>query len=414
MDLYIISLTIIGLAGLSAAWIPPLLSRINISYSIIYVLMGYILYSLPIELPWPNPIWQNNYAIHLTELVIIIALMGIGLKIDHPFSFKEWRNPFRLATITMLLSILAMAFVGWYFLGLHPASALLLGAALAPTDPVLASEVQVGPPQQGKNDEVRFSLTAEAGLNDGMAFPFTWLAVALAIGMNTSEPWLGEWLWKDLGYRIIAGVASGFILGKAVALIAFKDSAKGDSLRAKNGFVAVSTTLFVYGLTELISGYGFVAVFVSSLVIRNYEMGHEYHKELHGFTDQIERFLLVILLILFGGTLATGLLDNLTIPMAVAGISFVLVLRPLAGLLGLLGSKLKKGKKLAISFFGIKGIGSFFYLSFGLSEAEFENKEALWALVGFVVLFSIIIHGLTVSLSMKKLGLRYTDMKEDD
>src|SRR5690606_23919785 len=174
MDSYVLSITIIGLAALTAAWIPSLLSKINISYSLFYLAIGFIIYLLPLDLPFPDPIWEEGLALHLTELIIIISLMGTGLKIDHSFSFKEWKNPFRLVTITMLFSIASMAFIAWWLLGFDPASALLVGAVLAPTDPVLASDVQVGPPMEGKNDDVRFVLTAEAGLNDGMAFPFTW------------------------------------------------------------------------------------------------------------------------------------------------------------------------------------------------------------------------------------------------
>lgn len=413
MDSYIISLTIVGLAALTAAWIPSLLSKINISYSIFYLLLGFIIYSLPLDLPWPDPLWEEGVSLHLTELIIIISLMGTGLKIDHRFSFKEWKNPFRLVTVTMLISIGVIAFVAWWFLGFDPASALLLGAVLAPTDPVLAADVQVGPPMEGKNDNIRFSLTAEAGLNDGMAFPFTWLAVGVALYLNTGEPWLVEWLWKDLLYRIVAGVAAGFILGKGIAYLLFNMPGNTIYEKPKEGFVAISSTLFVYGATELISGYGFLAVFVAAVVIRNYEMDHEYHKELHRFTDQTEKILLVILLILFGGSLKIGILDSLTWTMAIIAICFVLILRPLAGWLGLLGTGLGKSQKLAISFFGIKGIGSFFYLSFGLVHAKFGVEEELWSFVAFVVLFSIIVHGLTASIGMKRLGLRYSEDEDD-
>jgi NhaP-type Na+/H+ or K+/H+ antiporter len=257
MDSYFISIVIVGLAGLSVAWIPTLLKKINISYAIFYLFLGFIIYKLPFQLPWPDPKWNNDLTVRLTELIVIIALMGTGLKIDQPFSFKKWRVPFRLVTITMLLSIGIMAFIGWYWLGFDPASAVLLGAVLAPTDPVLASDVQVGPPLEGKNDEVRFSLTAEAGLNDGMAFPFTWLAVAIAISLNTGEPWLVEWLWKDLLYRILAGVACGYILGKGIAYLIFK-SGKKSNASPRDGFIAISTTFLSYGITELVSGYGFI------------------------------------------------------------------------------------------------------------------------------------------------------------
>ncbi len=414
MDPYIISITIIGLAALGMAWIPSLTKKISISYSIIFLVFGIVAYSMLNELPWPNPLWQENYAMHLTELVVIVALMGTGIKIDHPFSLREWKAPFRLVTVTMLLSIGVMMVLGIWVLGFSPASAILLGAVLAPTDPVLASDVQVGPPNAGENDEVRFALTAEAGLNDGMAFPFTWLAIMLATSGQTDEAWWMEWFFRDVLYRLIVGAVVGFGIGKAIVYLFFKLPEKYKMLHVRDGFVALSATLLVYGITELIHGYGFIAVFVAAITIRNYEMHHEYHGELHRFTDQIERILLAILLTLFGGSLVNGILDSLTWTMALVGLGFVLVIRPLTGLIGLIGTSLKFREKLAISFFGIKGIGSFFYISFAMDKVQFINKEEVWSIAAFIVLISILMHGLTASVTMKKLKLRYIEERRQD
>lgn len=414
MDSYMISMTVIGIAALGMTWIPSLTKKINISYSIIFLLFGVIIYSLVDELPWPSPYREQDYVVHLTELIVIIALMGTGLKIDHPFSFKEWKTPFRLVTITMLISIGSMVALSYWGLGFGIASAALLGAVLAPTDPVLASDVQVGPPNKGENDVVRFSLTAEAGLNDGMAFPFTWLAVALAIATQTGEPWLSHWLWKDLLYRIGAGVAIGFILGKAITYLFFHLPEKYKMLHVRDGLVAVSATLLIYGVTELAHGYGFMAVFVGAVTIRNYEIEHDYHQTLHSFTDQIERILLAVLLTLFGGSLVGGILNHLTWEMALIGLGFVLVIRPLGGLIGMMGIPIKMREKLAISFFGIKGIGSFFYLSFALDKVDFAYKEELWSMTAFIVLISILLHGLTASITMKELDIRFINEQEKE
>ncbi len=407
MDIYIISITVIGVAALGMTWIPILTKKINISYSIVFLLFGVIVYSVVDELPWPNPFREQTYTVHLTEMIVIIALMGTGLKIDHPFSFREWKIPFRLVTVTMLISIGSMVLLGMWGLGFDIASAVLLGAVLAPTDPVLASDVQVGPPNKGENDVVRFSLTAEAGLNDGMAFPFTWLAIVLAIASQTGEPWLGEWLWQDLLYRIGAGVVIGFLLGRLVSYLFFYLPERYKMLHVRDGLVAVSATFLVYGITEMTHGYGFMAVFVAAVTIRNYEIDHEFHLSLHAFTDQIERILLAVLLTLFGGSLVGGILDALTWKMALIGLGFVLVIRPLAGIIGMVGIPIKRREKLAISFFGIKGIGSFFYLAFALNETFFAQKAELWSMTAFIVLVSILLHGLTASLAMKKLKLRY-------
>lgn len=412
MHQYIVSITIIGLVALGMTYIPMLTKKINISYSIVFLLFGIIVYSLLDDLPWPDPLWQQDHAVHLTELVVIVALMGTGIKIDHTFSFRRWKSPFRLVTVTMLLSIGAITALSMWVLAFDLPSAILLGAILAPTDPVLASDVQVGPPNEGENDDVRFSLTAEAGLNDGMAFPFTWLAITLALVGQTGDPWLSEWFWKDLVYRLLSGVAVGFLLGRLLVYLFFVLPEKLDLIHVRDGLMAISATLIAYGFTELIGGYGFIAVFVTAITIRNYEMKHEYHRQLHQFTDQIERILLAVLLTLFGGSIVNGILDDLTWQMAWIGIAFVLLIRPISGLIGLIGIPFKFREKFAISFFGIKGIGSFFYLAFALDKAEFAQKQEIWSLTAFIVLTSIVMHGLTASIAMKKLKLRFTQEQE--
>jgi NhaP-type Na+/H+ or K+/H+ antiporter len=404
MDSYIFIMTVIGIAALGMAWMPAISEKIKISYAIIYMLFGVLLYSLFNRLlPLPNPIWKNDFTVHLTELTVIVSLMGTGLKIDQPFSFRQWRVPFRLISITMLLSIMVVTFLGWWFFNFDLASALLLGAVLAPTDPVLAADVQVGPPHEKEEENVKFSLTAEAGMNDGTAFPFTWLAIALAIMARSGNNDLAHWLWMDLFYRIIAGVAMGFVVGKVLAYLVFFLPDKKKMVMTKDGFVALAATLLVYGLTEMIHGYGFIAVFVAAITLRNYELDHKYHRKLHEFTDQIERILLAIVLILFGGSLVSGILDHLTWEMALFGLLFVLAIRPVTGLIGLIGVKLHIKEKLGISFFGIKGIGSFFYLAFAFNETKFEYKEEIWAMVAFTVLLSIIIHGFTAGTVMTRL-----------
>lgn len=414
MDSYILSLAIIGLAALGMAWMPYLSQKIRISYAVIYVAIGILFYSLfGNVLPTPNPIKYADYAQHLTELVVIISIMGTGLKIDQPFSFKTWSIPFRLVTITMLLCIGLMFLLGRYFLGFNIASALLLGAALAPTDPVLASDVQVGPPMEDVKDNVRFSLTAEAGMNDGVAFPFTWLAIALAMMTVNKNFDVGSWVLYDLIYRIVAGVGIGYAMGRFLAYLVFYLPEKRNFVVIKDGFVGIAATLLVYGVTELLHGYGFIAVFVTAITLRNSELNHQLHKELHNFTDQVERILVAIVLILFGGCLASGILNYLTWPMALVGIAFIFIIRPLSGLMGLIGIPVHRKEKLAISFFGIRGIGSFFYLAFAINTYFFGYEKELWSLVSFIVLISVIIHGITANNVMNRMKKSFSEKVTD-
>jgi NhaP-type Na+/H+ or K+/H+ antiporter len=408
MEGYFLILTIIGAAALGMAWMPAITDKIQISYSVIYVLFGIIIFSLIPGVPESNPVLDNSISLHLTEIVVIISLMGTGLKIDERFSFRAWKIPFRLVTVTMLLSIAGLALIARHFLNFDWPSAILLAAALAPTDPVLASDVQVGPPLEKEQNTVRFALTAEAGLNDGMAFPFTWLAILLV----NNEADVGSWISWFLVYKILAGVAMGFLIGRFIAFLLFHVPTKLNFLITRDGFVALSTTLLVYGLTEMVKGYGFIAVFVAAVTLRNYEIDHKYHLKLHSFIDEMERTLLAIVLILFGGALVHGVLDHLTWKLAGVGLFFLFVIRPATAFITLSGTDLHLKEKAAISFFGIRGMGSFFYLAFAISQTKGFRVYDLWALVSFIVLMSVVIHGFTAGSIMTKLSKQFNSKSD--
>ncbi len=404
MDHYILILTLIGLASLSMAWMPKISKYTGISYAIVYLLIGFIIYSmLPGILPSPLPQHNHSLSLHLTELVVIISLMGAGIKIDRSFSLNKWATPLKLATITMILCVLGATLLSYYFLGMGLASAILLGAILAPTDPVLAADVQVGPPNEKTKSETRFALTAEAGLNDGTAFPFTWLAITVGLFSLGESNGLTNWFIFDILYRISIAIFFGYLFGKTIGYLIFSLAKKYKFLKTQDGLFAISVTLVVYGLTELLSGYGFIAVFICAITLRHYEKEHDYHTELHAFSDQVERLLVCILLILFGGTLASGILVPLNWQMVVFVLVFLFLIRPIAGLLTLYKSKILLKEKLAISFFGIKGMGSVFYLAFAISKFDFSYQDELWAIIAFTILISVILHGLTATKIMKKL-----------
>lgn len=405
MDQYILILTVIGIAIFSMVWMPKISQFTGVSYSVFFVFFGFLLYLL-FSQHLPNPLPQKNKSItlHLTELIVIISIMGTGIKIDRPFSLKSWASPLKLITITMILCIIVATLLGYYYLGLGLASATLLGAVLAPTDPVLASDVQVGPPNEDGKSETKFALTSEAGLNDGVAFPFTWLAICVGFSLAGQDVSFFKWFTYDLLYRISVGLLVGYIIGKAIGYLIFKVAAKYKILRTRDGLLAIAATLVVYGITEIIHGYGFIAVFVCAVTLRHYEKGSHYHDELHSFTDQVERSLLCILLILFGGALAMGVLEKLTWKMVLFSLSFLLIVRPLFGWLAVSKSKIDLREKLAIGFFGIRGMGSVFYLAFAFSKFDFEHQDELWALVIFTILLSIIMHGFTANPIMKKIA----------
>lgn len=403
LDTHELVLLILGLAAFGVVGLPFVLDRRPLSYPIIFVAGGAVLFSLPFGLAAPDPIEFAEVTEILTEIGVITALMGAGLAINRVPGWREWGTTVRLLAFTMPLTIAAVGVLGWGLLGLTPAAAILLGAVLAPTDPVLASDVQVpGPNGYGDDDEVRFALTSEAGLNDGLAFPFTNLAVLIAVNGIAPEGWLSEFLLVEVAYKIAVGVTAGWLVGR---LLAFAIFARESPLpHTRDGMVALAATLIAYAGTELINGYGFLAVFVAAVVIRNQERRHSYLDVMHQFSDQIERLLSAIVLILFGGALVSGILGYLGWRGVVVAFAAVLLVRPLAGLLGLLGTSLPKRERAVIAFFGIRGVGSFYYLAYASNQVEFLHIEQVWAVTAFVVLLSVVIHGTMATWAMDYVG----------
>jgi NhaP-type Na+/H+ or K+/H+ antiporter len=396
--------TVVGAGALLAGILPRLLERRPLSMPIAFLGLGVLVFALPTGLPDPDPLAYPKLAEHLTEVGVIVALMGAGLKIDRPMGWRRWASTWRLLAVAMPLTIGATALLGWWWAGLVPAAALLLGAALAPTDPVLASDVQVGEPtdREDSEDEVRVTLTSEAGLNDGLAFPFVYAAIAIAAAGTDPAGWLGDWLLTDVLYRSVAGIAGGLVVGWLHGRLFFR--ARSEALRMAHhseGFLALAATFLAYGVVELAGGYGFVAVFVAARAIRAAERSHEYHQVLHDFAEQSERLLTVLLLLLFGGAVVGGLLAPLTWPAAAVGLALVFVIRPAAGWLSLRGAPGTPAERWVIAAFGIRGIGSFYYISYALTHADLPGATLLWAMVGLAVATSVIVHGVAATPVMR-------------
>lgn len=399
-----------GIATLAAAVLPKLVKNAPVSMPMLFLAAGVIAFVAIPELPDPDPLQYPEAAIRLTEVCVIVSLMGAGLAINRPVSLRGWASTWRLLGITMPLSMLAVGFMGWTALGLGAASAVLLAAVLAPTDPVLATEVQVSEPVTSgdpDDDEVRFALTSEAGLNDGLAFPFTWAAVAMSLAVVGSTAWVGEWFLVDVLWRLAAGVVVGVGVGWGLARLFFSTVSERLHLAAKSeGFVAVAATFLAYGAAELVHGYGFIAVFVCACALRSGERRHRYHQVLHTFVEQVERLLTVVVIIFLGGAVGRGLLEGIGWKEIVFAATFLLLVRPIAGLIGLTPGKTGPRERLVISFFGVRGVGSLFYVAFALDVGDFVDGDYVWALVALVVVSSILVHGVAATPVMQSLDLR--------
>ena len=393
MEPYILALAGFGTLVLLTAWLPMVLKQLPLSLPICCVGIGAILPTL-LDLSGTSLHPQEHLGLveRLSEFVVIVSLMGAGLKLDRLIGWKRWIVTWRLLGIAMPLTILALVGLASGLLGLGPAAALLLAASLAPTDPVLASDVQVGPPQQGQEDEMRFALTSEAGLNDGLAFPFVHLAIALAVDV----------LWK-----IGVGIALGAGVGRGMGWLTFHLPNNARLSRTGDGLVALGITCLTYAVVEVAHGYGFIGVFVAALALRSAHRGHDYHHKMHDYAEELERLLMMVLLVGFGAALAGGgLLKALTWQGVAFALLALFVVRPVCGWLSLLGSDRPAVERAVISFFGIRGLGTIYYMAYGMHHAAFEQAELLWSVAGLTILISILLHGVTVTPTLRFIDRR--------
>jgi NhaP-type Na+/H+ or K+/H+ antiporter len=405
-----------GLALLLAVVLPVALSSLAISSPIVLVVAGALIGLLPLPKgvsasPMENPVFTE----HLTEFCVLVALMGVGLALDRPLdirrwvSWKRWDTTWRLLAVAMPLCIAGVALLGWWAMGLAPAAALLLGAVLSPTDPVLASDIQVAGPtaeadtdgEIDERDEVRFALTSEAGLNDGMAFPFVYAAIFL-VTMGGVADWGLRWLaWEMVG-KVVIGVVVGIAVGWLLSKAAFRSP--WPSLRlAETGepLLALAAVLVSYGAAQVAEGYGFLAVFATAMTLRSMERGADYHVHMHQVIERLERLLTLTVLLLLG--------VSLTWQGAAVGAALVFVLRPVTGILALrlgrgpdrVGDRvLTNREELVAACFGVRGVGSLYYLAYATGEAKFGNVDLLWATVAFTVTLSVLWHGMTATPAM--------------
>nr|WP_146592362.1 cation:proton antiporter [Puniceibacterium confluentis] len=400
---YHVALAVIGIIVILSRWLPRLVSRREPASAPLMILFGasasLMVPGLPV-VPDPrvSPLpWEL-----ISELTVIVALFGTGMRIDSLRPLRRWAPTVRMLAVAMPITIFAIAGLSVWIVGLTLAGAILLGAVLAPTDPVLAAEVQVGPPQEGAEHPVRFVLTTEAGLNDGLAFPFVYLGLIVAAQGLTVDAWGLEWFLRDVIYRIGVGAAMGWVGGRMLGYILFVVPRSSALAETGSGVIALAGVLLCYGSTELIEGYGFIAVVIMGLTLRRVEEHHVFHRRLHDFSESIEHALTAVLLIGLGAVLPTLLVD-LTWRLVLIALVLLLVIRPLSGCIALMGSDLDLRDRAVVSVYGVRGVGSIYYLCYAGSHIEFINESQLWSLVGLVILLSTILHGFSVGWAMDQI-----------
>ena len=399
---YHIVLAVVGCAILFAHWLPRWISGREPAASALLIGAGYLAFAFIPGTPTPfNPVNSPKIWEMTSEICVVIGLFGVGIRIDSLRVWKNWQATVRLLAIAMPLTIAALAFVGMAAAGMTVATGLLLGAVLAPTDPVLASDVQVGKPLEGGEHPVRFTLTTEAGLNDGLAFPFLYLAMAVIAAGGWSIGLVGEWLAVDVAYRITVGLICGLVLGWMLARLLFDFPRENALSKTESGLVAFAGVMIIYGVTELVEGFGFIAVFVAGLTLRRSETNHEYHTKLHDFVEALERALTALLLVALGAAIP-ALLPFLTLQVAVISLALLFVIRPAAAWLALSRTTLPSRERFVVAFYGIRGVGSIYYLAYAATHITLPNAEQLWAIVAFTIVISTMLHGFTAGLAIDR------------
>lgn len=406
-DVYVLGLAFLGLAVFAAIGALSNQQERAFSAALIYLLLGLVAAVVirTLEVPWLDPLEDAEIVERLAELAVVFALFSTGLKLDRELSWAAWGSVVRLLAIVMPLTILAIALFGSLAMGLSLAGAVVLGAALAPTDPVLAGDVGVGPPGEEDEREPHFAVTAEAGLNDGLAFPFVYLGLFLAVD-DRGDGWLVEWLLADVFYGIAVGVGVGAAGGYALAAGVLRLRDRRLLSVELDGWVAVGAVLLLYGCAELVGGYGFLAAFAGGLGFRRYEHDHEANERVHEGAEAVEKFSELAAVLLLGSmvTLAgwseAGWAGAALVPL------LLLVIRPLGVLAAFAGSRLPLRERLFLGWFGVRGVGSLYYAAAAIATGLLAPDEAetiFWAIASCVVA-SIVAHGVTGTVGVQRLA----------
>ena len=409
--------------GLTAS----VLTRLPVTPAIIYLAVGLLVGPTVLNLFHFNPLKESALLEVLTEVAVLISLFSAGIKMPVPFSLPRWRTPILLASLSMTISVGLVTAFAYYFLGLPLGAGVLLGAILAPTDPVLATDVQIRHP--GDRDQLRFTLTCEAGMNDGSAFPFVMLGLGL-LGLHD----LGElglrWALVDVLWATMAGIAIGVIMGSALGRLGWKLRNAPHEHKLMDDFLGLGLIGVVYGLSVWVNAWGFLAVFFAAVALRQTELklssvhrssatplpiddilpevkpkaaDDEQLSTVSGgslvFKEHLERLSEVILVLLVGGTL---FLDSWSWHAVALALFLFMVARPISVLISLLVTRTSWPIRGMVGWFGVRGIGSLYYLMYAIQHGL--PQELALELIQFTLIavsLSILIHGTSVKPLMR-------------
>jgi sodium/hydrogen antiporter len=398
----------IGLLLIAMTIVMASLKRLPLTAAILYLLFGFVLGPSGIGLIQIDLVKHAHFLEHLTEVALIVSLFTAGLKLRLPLSAREWRVPLILASFSMSITVSLITLLGVLVFAMPLGGAVLLGAILAPTDPVLAASVQVLGPED--RDKLRFSLTGEAGLNDGAAFPFVMLGLGL-LGLRDPGDFGWRWFLLDVIWATAGGLAVGTLLAFCISRLVIYLRRKHQETQSVDDFLALGLISITYGVALCLGANGFLAVFVAGLALRRGE-----RKETQGFdlvedaneirprretasanmahgvlvsNEQIERLAEIVMVLVFGVMISGQFLPLKYLWLAAV---LFLLIRPIAVVLATYKSERRHIRLL--SWFGIRGIGSLFYLAYVVTRGVPDALSAELIQVTFaVVTASILVHG---------------------
>jgi NhaP-type Na+/H+ or K+/H+ antiporter len=439
-SLFTLTCLIVGLVLIVMTMSGSFIERLPLSAAMLYLCVGLAIGPWGFNLLKLSVFRDVVLLERLTEVAVLISLFTAGMKLEMPLTDRRWRLPVQLASISMALTVGAITAIGVFLMDMPLGAAVLLGGILAPTDPVLASDVQVT--NAGDRDRVRFGLTGEGGLNDGSAFPFVMLGLGLMglhdMGENGWRWWTIDLLWSVSG-GLVLGYAMGALVGRAILYLRVRHR----EALGSDEFIALGLIALTYGLALLCHTYGFLAVFAAGLALRRIDRHiNEAHppkpvsispqevesvelqtsqtsqaeapatlmRAVQRFNSQLERFAEVAIV------LAVGVLIS-TVHFRLEVLWFVpllfAVIRPAAVLVGVIGTRVQNQQRQLMSWFGIRGIGSIYYLLYAIRhDIGRDIAQRLLSLTIAVVVASVIAHGVSVTPLMKRYERRKSESRK--
>lgn len=390
VNVYILDLLIIGILLLTVTWGSGWIARLPLSYALIYLVVGIGLSPYGLNLIQIRP--EAEFLERVAEMVVLISLFSCGLKMNRPMRFFAWRSTTRLIGLLMPITIFAVAAIAHFVLQLDWGLSILLGAILAPTDPVLASEVQLYDPHD--RDELRFGLTSEGGLNDALAFPFVYFGIH-SIEKGPWQNWLRDWVLVDVIWAIAAGLVVGLVIAKAIKLLDKRLEPFRTPDDLMEDFVALSAILITYAVTELVNGYGFLAVFIAGIAMRR-RRNAEYTKNQLHFIERLEKLAEIGTILLLGSMLRFQPMLAFAGDAFLIAFSLIFVIRPIGAWISTIGLNVHPATRWLYGWFGIRGVGSIYYLAYAFGQGlEGQDGEQIAWITFLTIVISVLLHGVT-------------------